>query len=409
MFLLLVCTPVVEATDDAQDSELGGVTETGVSADGTNIETEASREGTVPPAEPVVSATIVEDAGSSVPADQAAVGEGPPPVSAPCVEYGPQEYNADLDIYYTAPCIKWETCGAERVDDTISGEINGEPAGHYASFIAETIVVLDEGDFVNNPGYSDVNSVHNLLVENGLADEDRDPALIPVFYYCAERDDVGVVANYDLTSVSFGWDLQAEEIYDVPGILADLFEKLKARITLYDPQIGLVPDAETGITIVQFPTWLFMENLQPEEAVYTTNDTDTFRVDLRAQMTRLDWFFGEVRIRSCAPGEIRVFDPERHHVIEDLPECHHTFTQLGVEDLSVTIVYEVQEAVRTAPSTGAYAPIQWVDYSGPETMIELSSTFPDYHVRAIYSVNVAMDADIEEVQAAYRESLSAGE
>lgn len=391
-------TPV-PTTEASGPSTFPGVDTSGESDSGRDVDRPAEREETVPPAVPVVLALDVD--GDSEPSAEIDGGDGESDGDASagdgrvCVE--PRAYVDDSGTLVPY-CAAWQLCAAERVDDVVSGEINNEPPGHYARFLNETVGYLDDGTFTDVAGFENVSSVNELLNANGLTDPERRDD-IAVFNFCASVDSDGDVVSYDFTSISFDWTLGSVDVYDVDGIRRDLYEKLVARLRLEDPQIGAVPD--TNVTLVQWPTWLYLRNLLAEEAVYTTNDTDTFRVDLRAQLLRLEWFHDGRRIATCEAGEVKVWDPDKHDPIEHLPDCHHVFTQRATGDLIVQIVYLIQEDVRTAASSGAYLPLEWADYFGVETVVDLDASLPDYRVCEVYSVNVTADFEQASVQEAY--------
>ena len=75
------------------------------------------------------------------------------------------------------------------------------------------------------------------------------------------------------------------------------------------------------------------------------------------------------------------------------------FTQLATEDLVATIVYLVEEDVRTAAFSGEYPPLQWSSYLGVETVIDLDSVIPDFEVHEILALNAAPDTTVEEIRA----------
>ena len=373
---------------------LPGTGDTRLGDSRTTFERTASQTTTIPAAVPIVPAADVP--GSTPVGSSSESGAAPGPASGPaCVRHAVLIYDADGEYVAGGECIAWEACGSERVDDVRSGDINGESPGHYASFLGEVFDGFFEDDFTVGAGIS---TVSDLLVEIGLTQE-RDPGAIPVFGFCAEADSAGLVSNFVLGSISLAWTLDADDVYDVPGIAGDLFDQLKARFDLYDPQIGLVPRAELGYTFVQWPTWLYLENLLASEGVFTTNDTDTFRVDLRATLLRLDWHHGDELLLTCTSDELRVFDPDLHDPVADRPSCSHVFTQLATEDLVATIVYLVEEDVRTAPFSGEYPPLQWSPYLGAETVIDLDSVIPDFEVHEILALNAAPDTTVEEIRA----------
>lgn len=318
----------------------------------------------------------VADIGASPPADN-------------CVKYSEPEYNAEGDFYYSAFCIKWRVCGGERVDDVVSGDIAGRDAtGKYREYLGEMTGYL-ASEATLPDGALDVNSVNDLLLTQGLGDRPGDD-LIPVFYWCANQDPFGVFDPIDITSVRFGWDLTYDEVYDIPAVRSDLYVQLTSQLHLYNPQPGAVPPIDGGYTFVQWPTWFFLENSLEEEHIFTTNDIDTFRIDLRATLLRVDWTFGANLVASCAASDMKKYDANTDDPIDDLPPCHHVFGQVGTQDLGTTIVYEIHEKVRSRPSASLdqYPDIAWSPYLGTLTTVELTTTVDNYEIHEIVSVNV---------------------
>ena len=322
-----------------------------------------------------------------------------------CVElFAP--YSSDPNVSYTPYCVKWRVCGGERVDDIVSGEIAGEEAdGRYRSYL-DQIVGLLEGAIDLGPTApveimaTDPNSVSEFLLEQGLDDRPEDD-LLPVFYWCADYVESGGTRLFDpvdLGAVSFGWDLTYGEVYDIPGATNALYTQLQARLDLYEPDIGLVPDAEVGYTFVQWPTWLFLQNPSEDIMLFSTNSTDTLRVDLRAKLVGVDWGFGDQIVDTCLASEMTPFvdglDP-----IEDLPDCHFIFTQLDCQNLTATTRFKIEQMVRTRPSSTGhdYPPVAWTDFLGTPTEIALSSTIENYQVHEILAVNTPQGVTREEM------------
>jgi hypothetical protein len=302
--------------------------------------------------------------------------------------------------------VKWRVCGGERVDDVVSGEIAGEEAdGRYRSYL-DQIVGLLEGAIDLGPTApveimsTDPNSVSEFLLEQGLDARPEDD-LLPVFYWCADYVESGGVRLFDpvdLGAVSFGWDLTYGEVYDIPGATNALYTQLQARLDLYEPDIGLVPDAEVGYTFVQWPTWLFLQNPSEDIMLFSTNSTDTLRVDLRAKLVGVDWGFGDQIVDTCLASEMTPFvdglDP-----IEDLPDCHFIFTQLDCQNLTATTRFKIEQMVRTRPSSTGhdYPAAVWTDFLGTPTEIALSSTIENYRVHEILAVNTPHGLSREEM------------
>jgi hypothetical protein len=298
-------------------------------------------------------------------------------------------FSAEEDFFYSPVCIRWRACGGERVDDVVSGHIAGRDAtGKYQEYLGEMVGYLSsEATLPGGP--LDINSVNDLLLTQGLGERPGDD-LIPVFYWCANYDAFGVFDPVDITSVRFSWDLSYEEVYDIPGVRSDLYIQLTSQLELYNPEPGAVPPIDGGYTFVQWPTWFFLENPLEQEHIFTTNDIDTFRIDLRATLLRVDWTFGDSLVASCTVSDMKKYNADNDDPIEDLPPCHHIFDQVVTEDLTTTVFYQIHEKVRSRPSASLdhYPNIAWSDYLGRLTIIELSTTVSDYEIHQIASVNV---------------------
>lgn len=362
-----------EPTDDRATGEEGDVT----------VTRDATKVVPVPPLAPVVDAEVGNDAGLIGETDTAA-----PPVDS-CAEYGQPEYNAEGDFYYSALCVKWRVCGGERVDDVVSGDIAGsEASGVYREYLGEMTGYIG-AEATLPEGALDVNSVNDLLITQGLGDSPGDD-LLPVFYWCTTRDANDILDPIDITTVRFSWDLTYGEVYDIPTVRSDLYTQLTAILNLYNPEPGAVPPIHGGYTFVQWPTWFFLENPLEQEHIFTTNNIDTFRIDLRATLLRVDWAFDDTTIASCTASEMRKYDPDNDDPIDDLPPCHYRFTQTDTQDLTITILYEIEEQVRSRPSATLdnYPNIGWTPYLNTPTTINLTTIVADYEIHEIVSVNV---------------------
>ncbi len=305
------------------------------------------------------------------------------------LEFDWSGFSAEEYFFYSPVCIRWRACGGERVEDVVSGHIAGRDAtGKYQEYLGEMVGYLSsEATLPGGP--LDINSVNDLLLTQGLGERPGDD-LIPVFYWCANYDAFGVFDPVDITSVRFSWDLSYEEVYDIPGVRSDLYIQLTSQLELYNPQPGAVPPIDGGYTFVQWPTWFFLENPLEQEHIFTTNDIDTFRIDLRATLLRVDWTFGDSLVASCTVSDMKKYNADNDDPIEDLPPCHHIFDQVVTEDLTTTVFYQIHEKVRSRPSASLdhYPNIAWSDYLGRLTIIELSTTVSDCEIHQIASVNV---------------------
>jgi len=327
-----------------------------------------------------------------------------------CVETAAR-FSSDPDVTYPLYCVKWRVCGGERVDDVVSGEIAGAEAdGKYRSYLDQMVGLLDAAIDLGPAASPDAlesspGSVSDFLLEQGLGDRPEDD-LIPVFYWCADYVEAGGVRVFDpvdLAAVSFGWDLTYGDIYDIPGAQNALYTQLQARLDLYSPEIGLVPSTDVGYTFVHWPTWLFLQNPSEDITLFSTNSTDTLRVDLRASLIGVDWQFGDETIKTCAANEMVPFS-ETLDPIDDLPACHHRFTQLDCQNLTATTRFKVEQMIRTRPSSSGhnYPPISWTDFLGTPTEIALAGSVDDYQIHEIVAVNAVGGATRDELLASGR-------
>ena len=397
----------IDGNSDLQPSPFGG-RDTGQEAPDVTI----SRTGvkSAPPAAANDAATPVNVAieeGTGVPVDQAEADTSDGPT---CAEYQPGELSDDGSFSYSGFCVKRRVCGSERVDDVVSGRIVGtESTGRYRDYldlVGEFIVSLNEsfGDPSAPVSAQEletrVNSVSDVLIERGLQDSPV-PDLLPVFYWCANLNVDGTFDPVGSWDTSFEWDLAVGDVYNIDDIRARLYAEVTAELDLYKPDIGLVPHTELGYTFLKVPTWLFVQNPLDEVHRYATNDTgdlDTLRVDLKATVLNVQWSFAGETITTCAPEDMKIFDRETSDQIEDMPECHYRFPDIGYSDLTATVRYKIQEQVRTRQSSTLhdYPADNWTDYLGVETIIELTSNIPGYEIHAIYSLNIAPGVSGEE-------------
>ena len=203
--------------DDDDGEEDGGFTSPTEESTGGRGDTTVTRTATFtvtdPPAQPVVDENIGTYSGTDG-TTEAASGEASPADN--CVDFVPpaQIPGSDPPAYYSGFCVKWRVCGAERVDDVVSGEVAGKDStGRFREYLNEMIGYFASDAAPIGAGIESADSVSDFLLTQGLGDPPGSDA-IPVFNWCADRDDAGVFDPIDITSVSFGWDLTFEEAWD---------------------------------------------------------------------------------------------------------------------------------------------------------------------------------------------------
>ena len=55
---------------------------------------------------------------------------------------------------------------------------------------------------------------------------------LPVFHWCATHDGDNIPGPPEVATSFFSWDLAFAEVYDIPGVLAGLFDELTANLDL---------------------------------------------------------------------------------------------------------------------------------------------------------------------------------
>ncbi len=141
----------------------------------------------------------------------------------------------------------------------------------------------------------------------------------------------------------------------------------------------------------------------PEFVAHAQNTPHTFRLEIRARLDRVDWHLGEDLLVSCEAAEMAAFMPDESDPIEDLPLCHHTFTELLSGDLVATLHYEIEERLRTREFSTEYPDSAWRPHPTDPT-VALSTTVADYSVHQILAVNATT-----EYVAAYEEHLDSSD
>jgi len=372
----------VTRTRTYSDTNLVAVVDANVGADGSG-------------ASPVVAAS----APAAEPDDTADEAD-PTPGGPDCSRYSPGYYDAETDTSYSGACVRWRVCGAERVDDVASGRISGvDSVGRYREYIDQIGgYILSDTGVVPGADLTTINSVSDFTLSQGLGDAPGID-LLPIFYWCADRDENYVFDPIDPTSVRFEWSLNYDDVYDIDRARNQLYGEITTELNLYQPEIGLRPPAEIGYTFVRWTTWMFLDNPPAELHNYTTNDLDTLRIDVRATVVDVTWTFADETIKTCTVDEMVPFDELVHDAVDDLPPCHYRFNQFGYADLVTTVRYKIEEQIRTRPSSTGhqYSPGIWTDFLGAPTEVELTTTLADYEVHEIWSVNVPIGMSREEI------------
>lgn len=321
-----------------------------------------------------------------------------------CSESIPPEYDPDLDITYSGACLAAWVCGAERIDELVSGEIAGEQSfGRYAEFLGE-MVGFFAADVATESGLGDAASINDHILAQGLGDAQSDRAL-PIFYWCGERRiadssfSLTIVDADPTRSAHFGWDTSIEAEYDLDALSSDALTELRAKLGFYRPNIKTVPPVETGVTLVNWKTWFWVTAPEAPPQVYAANTADTFRLEMRARFNRVEFAFNNELLVTCGLEDMLVYDPDFHHPLEDAPPCHHLFTELDAGELSATIVFDVEQRIRWRESStlGPYPTTAWVPVPG-EGPVSLTSVVANYEICPIYVVNVAFDTDVSELE-----------
>jgi len=300
-------------------------------------------------------------------------------------------------------CLERWVCGGERVDDVVSGDIAGEEAsGRYAEFLDD--IVGSAGAF-SASGFADINSVSDLLLSAGLAD-DHEPGQIPVFYWCGKqlRDQsevtfaalgVGNPARWP----SFAWTTTIDDEYDIPAWRDDALVQLRSEIGLNKPELAAVPALVNGFTWVKWPTWLWVTSATAPVHVWDENDSGTARIDMRAVVDRVEWRFGGELLRVCSLDEMVAFDEAVHDPVADAPACVHRFADPAQGgELKATVFYRVEVKIRDRFENKniPYPEVPWSPHPD-DPRIELTTTVPDYGVREVYAVNTPIDMTDDEI------------
>lgn len=316
-------------------------------------------------------------------------------------------------------CQTEYVCGAERVDDIILGRIDSETPAAYADYV---VVVADELDATtagiraveSNPVLSNgevapviptpsssegIQSLRGVLAERGLGVE-PEGLFVPVFNYCRIGDNGPIEIAVDAEEAvrpSFTWTPLIDE-FDYPGASDDLVDRITRTLNGRLPQMQTIPPMDTGVTVVQFPMWLWLEDPLVFTELEAVSDLGTVRVRGRATIRDVTWTLGDEEF-TCTLDEMRAFVPGGDaDPTEDIPTCHHIFTELVDYTMTATINYVVEEDVanRLSPDY-PWPPDNWRPH--PRTpFVGITSTSPPMQVCGIGVVNVAFDADVSELQ-----------
>jgi len=294
-------------------------------------------------------------------------------------------------------------CGGERVDEVLSGEISGEVvSGRYADFLDQMIGFFG-ADVAGESGIGDLNSVNDYLVDQGLGAGGSVVGQIPVFYWCGTQARLGGPVTFDITpsdpsrAPTFGWDTTVDNEYDIPELRDDLLERLDTELGLYVPELGAVPPIDKGFTWLKWPTWLWVDDAQDPPVVVDENDTETFRLEMRARVDRVEWSFDGSVIKTCEPADMMQYEASVHHPVNDVPACNVLFEETVSADLQATVYYKVEErSFERLSSNDLYPQVPWQPHpAGLE--LDLTTVVPDYGVHAVYAVNTPLDKTDEEI------------
>ena len=338
------------------------------------------------------------------------------PWTPPCYETRTRSLGIDeetgasiLDTY----CFRRYSCASERIDDVVSGHIEGEADGAYSEYVVGFAARLDEQnatliEIESNPVLSegetspiiplasDENGISQLteaLAENGLG-EDPGQLFLPLFTYC-RRGVEGEIetdpAAEDEVRARFGWVALNDE-FDIPAASLDTYGEVERRILAQRPALNSIPPMEDGIAIVRFPMWLWLEDYDTEVIeVATSEPNGTVQVTGRATFDHVLWQLGDNEIR-CEIDDMVAYEPGMDLRSRDArPDCHHIFTTLVEFQAQITLVYNMEQQVATRRSPNhPYAATAWEPHpNGAQVSAAIAG--PQISVEEIYAVNVPFD------------------
>ena len=284
------------------------------------------------------------------------------------------------------------TCGAERIDDLYSGRLEvGAAYGSYAEYLTQVVTGA-----ISTPTAVfdiDVDATSTSILGAGLGPE-PDPLAMAVFYWCRDVDTgefyTGPGADF---GVRFGWDTTVADEYPMGAARGRLFDRVRARLDLYDPEVQTAPPHDRGATIVKFPMWLWVDD--PLEAVFEFEESplEFVRIEMRARLAYVEWKFGDDDTITCGLDQMRPYI-EGDDPFDDMPECHRIFTTLEPFEFSATLHYdierrELQRRLRTAP----WPDWAWVPHA--VSSVGLETTIGEIAVHELLAFNVRQEIATE--------------
>lgn len=311
-------------------------------------------------------------------------------------------------------CVVEYYCGAERVDDYVSGRIDSEPSGSYADYVTEVAIGLDvltapirgiEANPVLSAGETapsiaapsspeGVQSLAGVLADHGFG-EQPEGLFAPVFSYCRIGD--GGPIEVDTTVAeplqpSFAWTPLFPE-FDIVGASQGLADELERTIQGHLPQMRTIPPIDAGVTIVKFPMWLWLHEPFTGTQLVAESGLGTIRVQGRATFQSVTWMMGDTPV-TCTLDDMKAWDPgtgDQLERLEDRPKCHHIFTAHETYTPTATVTYLIEQDIATIPTPGYPWPApNWQTHPTTPT-VDVTSTGQSTDVESIYSVVVAPD------------------
>ncbi len=229
-------------------------------------------------------------------------------------------------------------CGAERVDDVISGRIDSEPDGAYADYVTLVATELDAlsagiraveanapgGVLVSIPAPVSPEGIVSLtgyLAEQGLGEAPGE-LYMPEFNYCriGEGGEIETDPGADgVVLPLFTWTPLVDE-FDIVGGSVDVLDAIEAQLNANLPDMRTIPPIETGVTVVQFPMWLWLN--EPFTAAVAEAESDAGHVLVRGRATldHVTWTLGDHEL-TCTLDEMREFVPDSGMDVADRPAC----------------------------------------------------------------------------------------
>ena len=232
------------------------------------------------------------------------------------------------------------------------------------------------------------------LATNGLGDSPG-TLFLPQLNYCRIGEDGPIEAEPNPTEpeapASLGWISLGDE-FDIPGAAADVYDEVVRTLNARRATMATIPPIDTGVTIVQFPMWLWLEDFDPlVEVTALSEPNNSHRVQGRATFDHAIWHLGSTDLR-CEPEDMRAYDDSIDlRSVADRPACHHIFTELEQYQAEVTVVYRLEQQISTRRSPDhSYVATAWQPHPNGE-FIPVTTTGPQVEIREIYALNVATE------------------